>query len=144
MFRSNKLSSKERQLVNQFVAITSTSEKQATDALKRNGWALESSLEAYFNHVGSYTPAKVDTAKLEKFFADYEETAEAKAATGRSADTFIGLDGVIKLCEEMNIDPETDVVMLVLSWELKAQTICEFSKDEFIRGQRVGINISSL
>ena len=53
MFRGGKFSSKERQLINQFVAITSTSERQAAEALKRNGWQLEPSLESYFNHVGS-------------------------------------------------------------------------------------------
>ena len=100
MFRGGKFSSKERQLINQFVAITSTSERQAAEALKRNGWQLEPSLESYFNHVGSYAPPKVDPEKLEAFFGKYKD----------EDGDLIGIDGIIKLCEDMKIDPETDVV----------------------------------
>ncbi|KAH0773957.1 hypothetical protein KY290_011094 [Solanum tuberosum] len=42
-------------------------------------------------------------------------------------------DGISNLCNDLQVDPQ-DIVMLVLSWKLKAESICEFSKQEFIGG----------
>ncbi|KAE9456627.1 hypothetical protein C3L33_11436, partial [Rhododendron williamsianum] len=49
-------------------------------------------------------------------------------------------DGITLLCNDLQVDPQ-DVVMLVLSWHMKAATMCEFSKQEFIGGlQALGID----
>ncbi|KAG5598135.1 hypothetical protein H5410_039367 [Solanum commersonii] len=49
-------------------------------------------------------------------------------------------DGISLLCNDMQVDPQ-DIVMLVLSWHMKAATMCEFSKQEFIGGlQSLGID----
>ncbi|KAF7144708.1 hypothetical protein RHSIM_Rhsim04G0003200 [Rhododendron simsii] len=49
-------------------------------------------------------------------------------------------DGITLLCHDLQVDPQ-DVVMLVLSWHMKAATMCEFSKQEFIGGlQALGID----
>jgi len=71
----------------------------------------------------------VDTAKIEEFFEAYKEE-------GGDA---VGVDGVIKLCEDLGVGEE-DVVMLVIAWELKAQKMAAFSKDEWMSGfTRLGI-----
>ncbi|PIM99518.1 hypothetical protein CDL12_27985 [Handroanthus impetiginosus] len=50
------------------------------------------------------------------------------------------VDGITLLCNDLQVDPQ-DIVMLVLSWHMKAATMCEFSKQEFIGGlQSLGID----
>ncbi|KAJ0100575.1 hypothetical protein Patl1_20783 [Pistacia atlantica] len=52
----------------------------------------------------------------------------------------IMVDGITLLCNDLQVDPQ-DIVMLVVSWHMKAATMCEFSKQEFIGGlQALGID----
>ena len=37
------------------------------------------------------------------------------------------------MCEDLEVNAE-DIVMLVLSWQLHAAYMCEFTKEEFITG----------
>ena len=142
------------------VRVRAGRERTALEALKYCGWELEAALEAYFNHcapppsppppvlcsaplqrrrsrrlvrgwaAGAFGGGpKVDTAKIEEFFEAYKEE-------GGDA---VGVDGVIKLCEDLGVGEE-DVVMLVIAWELKAQKMAAFSKDEWMSGfTRLGI-----
>ncbi|KAL4553960.1 hypothetical protein LXL04_039337 [Taraxacum kok-saghyz] len=49
-------------------------------------------------------------------------------------------DGISNLCNDLQVDPQ-DIVMLVVSWHMKAATMCEFSKQEFVGGlQSLGID----
>lgn len=49
-------------------------------------------------------------------------------------------DGISLLCNDLQVDPQ-DIVMLVVSWHMKAATMCEFSKQEFIGGlQALGVD----
>ena len=45
----------------------------------------------------------------------------------------IGLDGVVKFLEDLQLDPNNRTV-LIIAWKFKAQTQCEFSKEEFLGG----------
>ena len=47
--------------------------------------------------------------------------AHACACTEADAD-HIGVDGVIKLCEDLGVDAE-DIIMLVIAWELKVPSL---------------------
>ncbi|KAB1216875.1 DCN1-like protein [Morella rubra] len=50
------------------------------------------------------------------------------------------VDGITLLCNDLQVDPQ-DIVMLVVSWHMKAATMCEFSKQEFLGGlQALGID----
>nr|CAD1826844.1 unnamed protein product [Ananas comosus var. bracteatus] len=52
----------------------------------------------------------------------------------------ITVDGISLLCEDLQVDPQ-DIVMLVISWHMKAAIMCEFSRQEFIGGlQSLGID----
>ncbi|XP_061996414.1 uncharacterized protein LOC133714308 [Rosa rugosa] len=42
-------------------------------------------------------------------------------------------EGISRLCTDLDVDPQ-DIVMLVMSWHMKAATMCEFSKQEFFNG----------
>ncbi|KAF2073079.1 hypothetical protein CYY_005605 [Polysphondylium violaceum] len=73
-----------------------------------------------------------DKAKrLEEFFEKYKDPEDP---------TTIGPDGIVKLCVDLEVDPE-DVVVLVLAWHLNAKQMGFFSKTEFISGlTKLGID----
>ena len=48
-------------------------------------------------------------------------------------DEKITAEGMMRFLEDMNLDPESRVV-LILAWKFKAATQCEFSRDEFVNG----------
>lgn len=45
----------------------------------------------------------------------------------------IGMNGVVKLLEELQLDASSRLVLL-LAWKMKAATQCEFTKEEFFNG----------
>jgi hypothetical protein len=78
---------------------------------------------------GAFGGPKVDTAKIEAFFDAYKD----------ESGELVGVDGVIKLCEDLGVGEE-DVVMLVIAWLLKAAKMAEFTKEEWVSGfSRLGI-----
>ncbi|KAI8011678.1 DCN1-like protein 1 [Camellia lanceoleosa] len=106
----NKLGRGHRDKVQQFITITGSSEKVASQALKASDWHLEGALDIFYT----------------KFQNPYVDMILA--------------DGITLLCNDLQVDPQ-DIVMLVLSWHMKAATMCEFSKQEFIGGlQALGID----
>lgn len=49
--------------------------------------------------------------------------------------TVAGMDGIVKLCEQVNLDPLEDVRVLVLLWKLGSKAKPgEISKEEFLSG----------
>lgn len=45
----------------------------------------------------------------------------------------IGIEGIERLCEEIGVDTQ-DVVVLVLSWYMRAREMCVFTREEWGRG----------
>ena len=45
----------------------------------------------------------------------------------------IGMEGVVKLLEDLHLDPGSRIVLL-FAWKLQAATQCEFTHQEFING----------
>ncbi|KAL3637612.1 hypothetical protein CASFOL_018780 [Castilleja foliolosa] len=124
----NKLGRGQRDKVQQFVSITGASEKVAIQALKSSDWHFEGAFEVFYNqpHVKSVS----DTRHLEELFNKYKDPY---------ADMILA-DGITVLCNDLQVDPQ-DIVTLVVSWHMKAATMCEFSKQEFIGGlQSLGID----
>ena len=49
--------------------------------------------------------------------------------------TVIEMDGIATLCEKLDVDPETDIRILVLLWKLGSkEKPAQISKDEFMSG----------
>lgn len=73
-----------------------------------------------------------DKAKrLDEFFEKYRDPEDPNT---------IGPDGIVKLCVDLEVDPE-DVVVLVLAWHLNAKQMGYFSKSEFTSGlSKLGID----
>ncbi|XP_073061579.1 uncharacterized protein [Primulina eburnea] len=124
----NKLGRGQRDKVQQFISITGSSEKVAIQALKSSDWQLEGAFDIF------YSQPKI------KSFAD---TRHFEELYNRYKDPFSDLilaDGITLLCNDIQVNPQ-DIVMLVVSWHMKAATMCEFSKQEFIGGlQSLGID----
>ena len=62
----------------------------------------------------------INTKKIEQFFNAYKHAQTSK----------IEIDGVQKFFEDMGVDP-MDIVTLLISYHMKAQTMGEYSFDEF-------------
>lgn len=45
----------------------------------------------------------------------------------------INADGIMKFLDDLSLSPESKSV-LIIAWKFKAETQCEFTKEEFING----------
>ncbi|GAA0167356.1 ubiquitin-protein ligase [Lithospermum erythrorhizon] len=124
----NKLGRGHRDKVQQIMAITGASEKVAIQALKASDWHLEAAFELFYSQ--PQARSLTNTRHLEELYNKYKDPY---------AD-MITADGITLFCNDLQVDPQ-DIVMLVISWHMKAATMCEFSKQEFIDGlQSIGID----
>lgn len=126
----NKLGRGHRDKLQQFMAITGSSEKAAIQALKSSDWHLEGAFDVFYSQPQIKSPT--DTRHLEELYNRYKDPY---------ADMILA-DGITLLCNDLQVDPQ-DIVMLVLSWHMKAATMCEFSKEEFVGGL-LALGIDSL
>ena len=78
----------------------------------------------YFSNPDNYR--ELDVKKIEQLFNKYRDTSD-------SSGTRITSDGVIRFLEDLSLSPESRLV-LIIAWKFRAQTQCEFSKDEFVNG----------
>jgi len=88
---------------------------------------LDIALDNYFANPDMYyrePRSAVDRKKLEAVYNRYKDQSEPDK---------IGLDGVVKFLEDLQLDPNNRTV-LIIAWKFKAQTQCEFSKEEFLGG----------
>ena len=84
----------------------------------------------------------MDRKKLESLFGRYRDPSEPDK---------IGMEGVVKFLDDLQLDPSSRLVMLslpslyislfslsrtvlIIAWKFKAQQQCEFSKEEFTGG----------
>ncbi|KAI5579202.1 hypothetical protein POPTR_008G083800v4 [Populus trichocarpa] len=124
----HKLNRGNREKVQQFMSITGTSEKVAVQALKASDWHLEGAFDAFYSQPQSRT--YTDSRHLEELYNRYKDPYV----------DMVLVDGITILCNDLQVDPQ-DIVMLVVSWHMKAATMCEFSKQEFIGGlQSLGVD----
>ncbi|CAO2814542.1 unnamed protein product [Amaranthus hypochondriacus] len=124
----NKLGRGHRDKLQQFMQITGVSDKVAIQALKAGDWHLEGALDIFYSqpHIKSFT----DSRHLEELYNRYRDPY---------ADMILA-EGITNLCNDLQVDPQ-DIVMLVISWHMKAATMCEYSKQEFVGGlQALGID----
>lgn len=124
----HKLGRGSRDKVNQFIAITGSSEKAAIQALKASDWHLEGAFDVFYSQ--PQIRSVIDSRRVEELYNKYKDPYV----------DMIMVDGVSLLCNDLEVDPQ-DIVMLVLSWHMKAATMCEFSREEFASGlQSLGVD----
>mmetsp|Transcript_28057 Transcript_28057/g.45518 ORF Transcript_28057/g.45518 Transcript_28057/m.45518 type:complete len:253 (-) Transcript_28057:277-1035(-) len=123
----NKTTKAQKDKIRQFTIFASTSEKIAVEALKKYDWNLDLAIDAYFNDPASMRAPTAqpssDKKKIEDVFARYKD---------KDSDV-IGVDGIERMCNDLAVDP-SDIFMLIIAWKMKAQTMCEFTRQEFVSG----------
>ncbi|KAB5592265.1 DCN1-like protein 1 [Ceratobasidium theobromae] len=126
---SSRISTVQRDsLVAQFRAITDASKDQALDSLKKHNYRLDAAVDAYYQALTDAPPASISTQKLTQLFDKYKDP------DGDS----IGIDGTIRWCKDLAIDPE-DVSLLAVACELKSPSVGVWSRTGFIDGwKRLG------
>lgn len=124
----HKLSRGNRDKLQQFVSITGASEKAAYQALKASDWHIEGAFDYFYSQ--PQIKAAADSRQIEELYNRYKDPYV----------DMILVEGVSLLCSDLQVDPQ-DIVMLVVSWHMKAATMCEFSKQEFTTGlQSLGVD----
>eukprot|EP00899_Mesostigma_viride_P019837 jgi/Mesvir1/27855/Mv07524-RA.1 len=127
----NKLTRPQKEKLRQFCAVSDASEKVGMEALKAADWDLEAAFELHYNHGGAAAGPAGRQAGGGHFCSLFLSSSYPQTEENGP----ILVDGVTQLCEDLEVEP-SDVVMLVLSWHMKAETMCEYSKEEFIGGLR--------
>ncbi|KAF5334925.1 hypothetical protein D9611_010029 [Ephemerocybe angulata] len=124
----------------QFCSITGASTRDAKKFLEHHG-RLDVAVDAFFNNPNQFASsssksrakeAAPSTSKLGSLFDKYKD------AEGDE----ISIDGTIKLCEDLEVDPE-DVVMLAVAYELKSPRIGEWSRQGWLDGWKA-LGVDSL
>nr|AAK93603.1 unknown protein [Arabidopsis thaliana] len=125
----HKLSRSNRDKLQQFVAITGASEKNALQALKASDWHLEAAFDVFYSQPQPRSSA-AEVRRLEELYNRYKDPYS----------DMILAEGISVLCNDLEVEPQ-DIVTLVLSWHMNAATACEFSRQEFISGlQALGVD----
>jgi DCN1-like protein 1/2 len=125
---SRSLTKPQRDRVAQFTAITGSSTKAAIECLQLANWSVEAGID-YFYSAGyaaaaaaSRTP-RIDRSALHQFYLSYKDPDNDS----------IMAEGIMKLCEDLGVEPE-DIVVLVLSWHMQAAAMGEYTQAEFESG----------
>jgi len=131
----NKLNRVQKDKVKQFMNFTSATEKVSMDVLKKFDYNVEVAIGAYFDNptaaasgasspTASSSGGKMELKKLNALYESYRDPAIPDSIT---------VDGMTRFCADIGVDME-DVGFLVIAWQLKAASMGEFTKEEFIEG----------
>ncbi len=87
---------------------------------------------------GSSSSSSKKTKRKSSSKMPFDETATENLFTELADEedpTVIEMDGIATLCEKLDLDPETDIRILVLLWKLGSkEKPAQISKDEFMSG----------
>eukprot|EP01114_Cavostelium_apophysatum_P009562 TRINITY_DN2272_c0_g1_i1.p1 TRINITY_DN2272_c0_g1~~TRINITY_DN2272_c0_g1_i1.p1 ORF type:complete len:253 (-),score=59.28 TRINITY_DN2272_c0_g1_i1:36-794(-) len=124
----NKLNKAQKDKVIQFTSFTNTSDEVAIEVLKGHDWNLEISVDSFFHApppsaLKAAPSSRPDTAKIQQLFETYRDQEEDS----------VTYNGIASLMKDLGLDPN-DLIAFILAWHFKAQTLGEYSKQEFIEG----------
>ncbi|KAF7759707.1 hypothetical protein Agabi119p4_11402 [Agaricus bisporus var. burnettii] len=113
-----------------FVAITGSTTREAKKYLEKYK-RLDAAMDAYYHENNDSSPSSrqtsnnrpASTSSLTTLFNHYKDPDGDE----------ITVDGTIKLCEDLGVDPE-DVVMLAIAYELKSPRMGTWTKQGWIDG----------
>ncbi|KAI1787336.1 Cullin binding-domain-containing protein [Ganoderma leucocontextum] len=115
-------------LVLQFTSVTGASSKDARRYLTKYR-RLDLAVDAYYSDLQAGKPA-ASTSRLNSLFDRYKD----------SDGDDITVDGTIKLCEDLAVNPE-DVVLLAVAYELKSPSMGEWSRKGWTDGwKQLGVD----
>ncbi|CAO3668853.1 unnamed protein product [Umbelopsis vinacea] len=113
--------------VQQFIAFTSVSGKEAIRRLRKTNWSLETAVNSYFDANGKealfVSKETCDVRQLHSIFEKYKEDNQ----------DIIGIDGTMQFCQDLGLEP-TQIEFLVLSHHLGSERMAEFTQSGFVEG----------
>lgn len=109
--------------VRKFISLTQTGEQTAICCLTHNEWKLDLACDNYFQAPDQYY-RELDRKKIEQLFASYRDPSDPGKITS---------DGVMRFLDDLRLSPESQLV-LIIAWKFRAETQCEFTRDEFVNG----------
>lgn len=120
--------SQQDSLSSEFVAITGASLKDAQSYLKKHQWRLDHAVDNYYTNPPPTPPAgssskSADPKKIAALFDGYKDPDSDN----------ISIDGTIKFCADLGVDPE-DVVMLAVAYELQSPSVGEWTRKGWVDG----------
>ncbi|KAF5376734.1 hypothetical protein D9615_007893 [Tricholomella constricta] len=122
----------------QFCGVTGASTREARKYLEKYK-RVDMAVDAFYNNPSEFAastrhqpPAAPSTSKLTTLFNKYKDP-DAEEIT---------VDGTLKLCEDLGVNPE-DVVLLAVAYELKSPRVGEWNKQGWIDGWK-GLGCDSL
>jgi len=123
--------------VHQLQQFTSCDVRKAIRVLQENKWNVEVSADLILDGNGLDGDDDDDMDEVKSVhmvdaskFAKIDEWFNSL----RDEENSIEANGILKLADQLGIDPETDPVILVLAEVMKAERMLHFSRDEFRRG----------
>jgi DCN1-like protein 1/2 len=124
----------QKKALKEFKAVTNTSDKVATEALKKTNWDLERALDGFFNKGGEAkasgfsfgSDSKVDKTKLGKIFDKYAGTTE------KDKDLMFD-EKLAEYLKAIGVDPE-GAASLGVAWRLKCKALGAIKRAEFLDG----------
>jgi hypothetical protein len=104
------------------------SDSVANRYLKAASWNVEQAVNNYYDSPPSPKPV-ARGAFDDKAASDWFDTYRDISLSGEK----FSVDGIQSLASDIGIDPN-DPVLFVFAWKCNCQTICEFTKQEFLTG----------
>ena len=93
---------------------------------RKRMWGSSSNSSKKSKRKSSSKSSSFDETATENLFAELANDEDP---------TVIEMDGIAKLCEKLDLDPETDIRILVLLWKLGSRDKpAQITKDEFMNG----------
>jgi len=127
---SSMVDKKMEENIVQFCGVTGASTRDARKFLEKHK-RVDVAIDAYYNDPTAHsTPTRTpqptsapSTSKLNKLFDKYKDPDSEE----------ITIDGTIKLCEDLDVDPE-DVVLLAVAYELKSPRVGQWNRQGWADG----------
>lgn len=126
---SRALSRGQQERVAQFVGVTGSAPRVAQECLQVCQWSVEAAVDYYYSSgMSAYAERasaqpRLDRGAISRLYQRYKDP---------DSDAILA-EGVEQLCTDLGIDP-MDPVLVVLSWHLGAEVMCEYSRQEFEGG----------
>eukprot|EP00041_Stephanoeca_diplocostata_P003647 m.36552 g.36552 ORF g.36552 m.36552 type:complete len:261 (-) comp14501_c0_seq1:96-878(-) len=129
---SVKLDRRQREKITQFQDFTGADAHTSLACLRTHKWNVDVASYKFFEDSTPYLMEgkrmrmpKTNPKKIAALFQKYQDTEDA-----------IQIDGMIKLCSDLKVDP-SDIAMLMMAWKFKAATSCVFTRKEFTEGMQM-------
>lgn len=134
-----KLSKKHQRKVKTLASFINASEMCCMELLERTSWDVETAANCFFAE-GANDPYA--TAEVSFEINEAQANAWFNTYADAEANDMMLVDGILAFCSDLEVEPE-DIVLLLLSYKMKAENMLEYKREEFMKGLKA-IGCSSI